>query len=86
MHRIALTHYTDLTLQYLPSFCMERFDGPDELKQVSDTEQRPVAADHDEWIEVAQVCKANGNRGSRPRIVVVVYALIAPVVPKVPDL
>lgn len=65
---------------------MERFDKLDELKQVSDTEQRPVAADNYEGIERSQVCKADGNRGFRPRIVVVVYPLISPVVAKVPDL
>ena len=65
---------------------MECFDKPDELKQVSDTEQRPVAADNYEGIGRSQVCKTNGNRGFRPRIVVVVYPLISPVVAKVPDL
>lgn len=64
---------------------MERFDKPDELKQVSDTEQRPVAADNYEGIGRSQVCKADGNRGFRPRIVEVVYPLVSPVVAKVPD-
>jgi hypothetical protein len=65
---------------------MERFDQPDELKQVSDTEQRAVAADDYKGIGRSKVRKVNGNRGFGPRIVVVVYASIAPVVAKVPDL
>jgi hypothetical protein len=64
---------------------MERFHEPDELKQVSDTEQRPVAADSYEGIGRSQIRKADGNRGFRPRIVVVVYPLISPVVAKIPD-
>jgi hypothetical protein len=50
IHRIAFTLGTEFTLHDLPSFCMERFDEPDELKQVSDTEQRSVAADGYEGI------------------------------------
>ena len=65
---------------------MERFDKLDELKQVSDAEQRPVAADNYEGIGRAQVCKADGNRGLRARIVVVVYPLISPVVAEIPDI
>ena len=86
MHRIVFTMCTEFALHDLPSLCMERFDKPDELKQVSDSEQRSVAADNYERIERSQVCKADGNRGFRPRIVVVVYAFISPVVAKVPDL
>jgi len=86
MHRIVLTVCTEFTLHGLTSFCMERFDKLDERKQVSDTEQRPVAADNYEGIGRAQVCKADGNRGFRARIVVVVYPLISPVVAEVQDL
>lgn len=86
VHRIVLTQITKLTLHDLPSFCTECFDEPDEFKQVSDTEQRPVATDGYEGIGRPQVCKADGNRGFRPRIVVVIYPLISPVVAKVPDL
>lgn len=86
MHQIVFTDCTEFALHGLPSFCAERFEKPDELKQVSDTEQRAVAAHNYEGIGRSQVCKAYGNRGFRTRIVVVVYPLISPVVAKVPDL
>jgi hypothetical protein len=86
VHRIVFTIRTEFTLQDLRSFCLECFDEPDELKQVSDTKQRPIATYGYEGIGRSQVCKADGNRRFRPRIVVVVYPLISPVVAKVPDL